>query len=223
MAKKKIEASVSIDQEELATVVEEGKGLLQVVKGPMFPSIKTLPVYEKANDLVRKVIAHRKVIKDFFEPMRKSADDLKKTILKQRDSLDLPFEQLETFIRQRMMEFNEEEERKAREKRAALEVVAQRKRDEEIAATKAEGDKKLIATLKEAPLEVKWVENRADRSDTKYRISYEITLLDMEKVDVDFKRLVLDEDAIKAAAKAGKDLSTFNGLRVVEIKKPVIY
>ena len=223
MAKKKIEASVSIDQEELASVVEEGKGLLQVIKGPMFPAIKTMPVYEQANDLVRKIIAHRKGIKDFFEPMRKAADDLKKTILKQRDSLDLPFEQLETSIRGRMQEFNEEEQRKANEKFAALEAAAQKKRDEEVARLKAEGDKKAAAALKETPLEVKEVINRAERSDTKYRISYEITLLDIEKVEGDFKKLVLDEDAIKAAAKAGKDLSTFTGLRVVEVKKPVIY
>ena len=223
MAKKKIEASISIDQEELASVVEEGKGLLQVIKGPMFPAIKTMPVYEQANDLVRKVIAHRKGIKDFFEPMRKAADDLKKTILKQRDSLDLPFEQLETSIRGRMQEFNEEEQRKANEKFAALEAAAQKKRDEEVARLKAEGDKKAAAALKETPLEVKEVINRAERSDTKYRISYEITLLDIEKVEGDFKKLVLDEDAIKAAAKAGKDLATFKGLRVVEIKKPVIY
>ena len=223
MAKKKIEASISIDQEELASVVEEGKGLLQVIKGPMFPAIKTMPVYEQANDLVRKIIAHRKGIKDFFEPMRKAADDLKKTILKQRDSLDLPFEQLETSIRGRMQEFNEEEQRKANEKFAALEAAAQKKRDEEVARLKAEGDKKAAAALKETPLEVKEVINRAERSDTKYRISYEITLLDIEKVEGDFKKLVLDEDAIKAAAKAGKDLSTFTGLRVVEVKKPVIY
>ena len=223
MAKKKIEASVSIDQEELASVVEEGKGLLQVIKGPMFPAIKTMPVYEQANDLVRKIIAHRKGIKDFFEPMRKAADDLKKTILKQRDSLDLPFEQLETSIRGRMQEFNEEEQRKANEKFAALEAAAQKKRDEEVARLKAEGDKKAAAALKETPLEVKEVINRAERSDTKYRISYEITLLNIEKVEGDFKKLVLDEDAIKAAAKAGKDLSTFTGLRVVEVKKPVIY
>ena len=223
MAKKKIEASISIDQEELASVVEEGKGLLQVIKGPMFPAIKTMPVYEQANDLVRKIIAHRKGIKDFFEPMRKAADDLKKTILKQRDSLDLPFEQLETSIRGRMQEFNEEEQRKANEKFAALEAAAQKKRDEEVARLKAEGDKKAAAALKETPLEVKEVINRAERSDTKYRISYEITLLNIEKVEGDFKKLVLDEDAIKAAAKAGKDLSTFTGLRVVEVKKPVIY
>lgn len=223
MAKKKIEASVSINQEELASVVEEGKGLLQVVKGPSFPSIKTMPVYEQANDLVRKVISHRKGIKDFFEPMRKAADDLKKTILKQRDSLDLPFEQLESSIRSRMQEFNEEEQRKANEKFASLEAAAQKKRDEEVARLKAEGDKKAAAALKEAPLEVKEVVNRAERSDTKYRISYEITLLDMEKVEDDFKKLILDEDAIKAAAKAGKALDSFKGLRVTEVKKPVIY
>jgi hypothetical protein len=223
MAKSKAVATLPIDQEELAQVVEEGKGILQVIKGPSFPIIKTMPVYEQANELVRKVIAHRKGIKDFFEPMRKAADDLKKTILKQRDSLDIPFEQLESSIRSRMQEFNQEEERKANEKFRLLEEKAQAIRDAEIAKLKADGDKKAAAALKEAPLEVKQVENRADRSDTKYRISYEITLLDMEKVEDDFKKLILDEDAIKAAAKAGKALDSFKGLQVKEIKKPVIY
>jgi hypothetical protein len=113
--------------------------------------------YETAVDLGKELASGAKRIKEFFQPMKRAADEAKAAILAQEQKSLAPLEQAKAYLSGQVTAYRVEQDRIATAKRQEEEErerarIAENRRLEAAAATAA-GKPKLAAAITAAPID----------------------------------------------------------------------
>jgi hypothetical protein len=124
--------------------------------------------YTLAIEIGRQVKQRIKVVKEFFAPMKRRADEAKRAILDAEQTALIPLEQASEYLNVEATRYRVEQERIARQQReAAQELERQRiakQRADEAAAAAAQGKAKLAAAIQAAPIDTPVVDLPPSRS-----------------------------------------------------------
>lgn len=113
--------------------------------------------YAIAVDLGKEIKQRIKVIKEFFQPMKRKADEAKRAILDAESNAITPLEQAEQYLSQQAGNYRREQERIATQKRIEAEDTERKRiadlRALEAAKAREQGREKLATAIEAAPID----------------------------------------------------------------------
>lgn len=169
--------------------------------------------YKKAIEFGKSITELRKKIVDYFAPMKEAAHLAHRAICERETSELAPLALAEKQVKDKVSAFRSEQDRIAREAAAAeqqrLRDIEEKKRAEEVARLKAEGDKKSAKMVAAAPVYVPEVRVQSEApavAGIRKRTVYNFKVVDETLVPRQF--LCVDEKAIGAFVRAKKQVGS---------------
>ena len=189
--------------------------------------------YNQAAAFLQRIKGQQKAVTDFFEPMRLSTKAAYDAVLGRRKDMTTPLDKAEKVIKGKMGAYQQEVERKQREREAELRRLAEAERERkfrEAVAAEAQGD---TIGAEMAMMEAEVMDDAAAVAvapaaapkvkGISTRMSWEITGIDPGKVPVEFAGVCIrpvDEKEVLNLIKATKGKIQIPGITYKE--KPII-
>lgn len=171
-------------QEEVSMVVGQANSI----------TISNQQEYDLSEEFLKTTKTLIKGIKDFFEPMRKAADEAKKAILTRKNDALNPVEEADTIVRRKRQVFRDEQEANRRIEQAKA---------ERIAAREAEVERKRLLKQAEKAKKPETVERLEEKAEEVYaKPVFVKPQIETGSVRKDIKITITDEyDFIKAVVR----------------------
>jgi len=217
---------------ELKTVdatLELRNGIKALVDSANVLRIETDADVETAIGLTRAVKTLSKDVKDYFEPLRLQTKIAYDAVIAEKKLFTDPLDAAEKTLKNKVLAYDAEKQRKAREAEEAMRRAAQIEAEKKLAEAQrmaAEGDAlgaemaELDAEALSATAEAVSVTAEVAKADgMSRRKSWTISSIDPSKVPVEFAGMVLrpvDEKAVMALIKASKGMIRIPGVEYVE-------
>lgn len=185
--------------------------------------------YENAATFVKKVKDSNKKVKEYWKPLKDQAAKTHKELVSKEKDMLTPLEEAEKILKQKMTEYVEIQEEKARQE--ALEL---KKKQEELAMQQLEeaeklrndGDEISAAMAEQNALVIDSLNTNISSSVQKvdgvsYRTDYDVEIIDDKKVPsyiggIEIRQI--NVQAIKKLAKATKGKIEIDGIKIIEKK-----
>ena len=189
--------------------------------------------YNQAAAFLQRIKGQQKAVTEFFEPMRLSTKAAYDAVLGRRKDMATPLDKAEKVIKQKMGAYQQEVERRQREREAELRRLAEAERErkfQEAVAAEAQGD---TIAAEMAMMEAEVMDDAAAVAvapvatpkvkGISTRMSWEITGIDPSKVPVEIAGVCIrpvDEKEVLNLIKAAKGKIQIPGITYKE--KPII-
>ena len=191
-------------------LAKKNESLLEQVRAQVAKDIASAKSYDAFLALGASVVAQRKGVEAFFKPLKRAQDLAKKAILDREHAMLDAWAPIEKRIREETSRWFAECEAKAQEK-------AEEERKAQIKEAKADGNRVLVAELRQAPIEA---ENAAERDAVDFARDVEIEIVDLEAVPRQWLRCELRVAEVKKAFLSG-EAKEIPGLRLSEKKRTI--
>lgn len=191
--------------------------------------VRSEPEYEMAGDMLKKIKAMQKRVKDYWEPVVKQAYDQHKALKAKENEMMSPLNDAEKHLKTACGKFVQEQERIAREEEARRRKAAQEEMErklDEAAIAEAVGER-LKAELAMAQAEIlDQIAQYQAVNVSKPRVeglkatkTWKIKVVDPAKVPVEFGGVVIrpvDESTVARLVRDAKGQIAIPGIEIVE-------
>lgn len=197
-----------------------------------FAAVTTDAEYARAGDFVRKVKARKKLVTEFWEPMREKTEEAYKEVLSKKKSMLEPLDKAEAILKGKMSSYIAEKERKRREQEEAMRRLAQQEVErklQEAANADSSGDSEAAeAAFAEAEImdsvAVSGVVSGDEPKVSGVSVSKDWVIVSISSTDVPISMggvelRPVDEKAVLRLIKASKGTAQIPGVRYEEVKR----